>query len=95
MPLFDTPPKMTFPLILFSIGLVGFAISSKSPIGILLALELMLLGATVLVLITSTILEDTPSSLIGLIVITVAGAESAIGLSLVVALHSLRGSIQL
>lgn len=61
----------------------------------LLALELLLLGATVLMLITSVVFEDTPSSLMGLIVITVAGAESAIGLSLVVALHSIRGSIQL
>lgn len=86
---------MTFPLILFAIGLVGFAISSKSPIGILLALELLLLGATVLMLITSLVYDDAPSSLMGIIVITVAGAESAIGLSLVVALHSLRGNIQI
>lgn len=86
---------MTFPLILFAVGLVGFALSYKSPIGMLLALELLLLGASVLMLLVSLVYDDAPSSLVGIIVITVAGAESAIGLSLVVALHSLRGNIQI
>ena len=60
---------------------------------LLLALELMLLSVTLIVLTASMTYDSSAGQTIGIVFICVAGAESAIGLSVLVAYYRLRGSI--
>lgn len=86
---------MLFSIILLLIGFVGFALASKSILQILFCLELMLLAGTLVFLFASSRFADAPGSLFSLFAICIAGAESAIGLGLVVSLYRLRGSLSL
>lgn len=62
---------------------------------ILISIELMLLGATLNFIVNGIIFDDVTSQTYSVLVISLAGAESAIGLALVVAYYRLRGSISL
>jgi len=86
---------MTLPLILFLIGVLGFVLNRKNVLLMLISVELMLLAVTLLILISSYVFNDILGQTYAIYIIAVAGAESAIGLGVLVAYYRLKGSISL
>lgn len=84
---------MSLTLILFLIGILGFIFNRKNIILMLISIEIMLLAITFLILVSSINLDDLIGQTFGIYIIVVAGAESAIGLGILVAFYRLRGSI--
>ena len=86
---------MTFSLSLFLIGILGFILNRKNIILLIISLEIMLLAVTLLILISSFSFDDNMGQTFGIYIIAVAGAESVIGLSILIAYYRLKGSISL
>jgi len=84
---------MNLTLTLFLIGLLGFILNKKNILIMLISIEIMLLAITFLILISSLNIDDIVGQTYAIYIIVVAGAESAIGLGIVVAFYRLRGSI--
>jgi len=84
---------MRLSLILFLIGTLGFVLNKKNIILMLISIEIMLLSITFLILISSLSFDDILGQTLSIYIIAIAGAESAIGLGLLVAFYRLRGSI--
>lgn len=84
---------MRFALILFLIGILGFVLNRKNIILMLISIEIMLLSITFLILLSSISYDDILGQTFSVYIIAVAGAESAIGLGILVAFYRLRGSI--
>jgi NADH-ubiquinone oxidoreductase chain 4L len=84
---------MRLSLFLFLIGTLGFVIYKKNIILMLISIEIMLLSITFLILISSLSFDDILGQTFSIYIIAIAGAESAIGLGLLVAFYRLRGSI--
>ena len=86
---------MNLALILFLIGTLGFILNRKNIILMIIAIEIMLLAVTLLVLISSFSFDDNIGQTFSIYIISIAGAESVIGLSILVAYYRLRGNISL
>ena len=86
---------MIWPLILFIIGVIGFILNRKNVILMLISIEIMLLAITLFFLITSYSFDDNTGQTFGIFIIAIAGAESVIGLSILIAYYRLKGSISL
>ena len=86
---------MTFPLFIFLIGIIGFILNRKNIILLLISLEIMLLDITLIFLISSYNFDDNIGQTFGIYIISIAGAESVIGLSILIAYYRLKGSISL
>ena len=84
---------MNLSLILFLIGILGFVLNRKNIILMLISIEIMLLAITFLILISSLSFDDILGQTFAIYIIAIAGAESAIGLGILVAFYRLRGSI--
>lgn len=84
---------MKFWLILFLIGILGFVLNRKNIILMLISLEIMLLSITVLILMCSLNFDDSMGQTFAIYIISIAGAESAIGLGILVAFYRLISSI--
>lgn len=84
---------MKLSLILFIIGILGFVLNRKNIILMLISIEIMLLSITVLILLSSVCFDDILGQTFSIYIIAIAGAESAIGLGILVAYYRLRGSI--
>ena len=84
---------MLLSIILFLIGALGFVLNRKNIILMLISIEIMLLSITFLILIGSLGFEDILGQVYAIYIIAIAGAESAIGLGILVAFYRLRGSI--
>lgn len=84
---------MNLSLILFLIGILGFVLNRKNIILMLISIEIMLLSITFLILINSFIFDDILGQVFAIYIISIAGAESAIGLAILVAFYRLRGNI--
>lgn len=84
---------MSFSLLLFLIGILGFVLNRKNIILMLICIEIMLLAITFLILISSLSFDDVLGQIYAIYIIAVAGAESAIGLGILVAFYRLRGSV--
>ena len=82
-------------LILFLIGILGFILNRRNIILMIIAIEIMLLSVTLLVLIVSYGYDDNIGQTFSIFIISIAGAESVIGLSILVAYYRLRGTISL
>jgi NADH-ubiquinone oxidoreductase chain 4L len=85
--------KMNLSLILFLIGVLGFVLNRRNIILMLISIEIMLLAITFLILISSLSFDDILGQIYAIYIIAIAGAESAIGLGILVAFYRLRGSI--
>ena len=87
---------LTVSILLFAIGLV-IALSKRNSIGILMGVELML-NAVNLVLITFARFGESTMSITGhafvAFIITVAAAEAAVALALVISVYRTRGTIE-
>lgn len=80
-------------IFLFLIGLSGIFLNRKNIIIMLMSVELMLLAINFNLIIFSVFLDDILGQLFALLILTVAAAESAIGLAILVIYYRVRGSI--
>lgn len=71
-------------LLLFSIGLSGIFINRKNIISLLMSIELMLLSVNINFVTFSAFMQDLVGQVFSIFVLTVAGAEAAIGLAILV-----------
>jgi NADH-ubiquinone oxidoreductase chain 4L len=84
---------MNLSIILFLIGILGFVLNRKNLILMLISIEIMLLSITLILLISSLNYDDIIGQTYAIYIISIAGAESAIGLGILVAFYRLRGTI--
>jgi NADH-quinone oxidoreductase subunit K len=84
---------LTVAAILFTLGIFGIFINRKNVIVILMSVELILLAVNLNLVAFSSFLGDLVGQVYALVVLTVAAAEAAIGLAIVVAFYRNRGSI--
>lgn len=80
-------------MILFLLGIWGIFLNRKNIIIMLMSIELMLLAVNLNFLVFSVYLDDMLGQLFSLLILTVAAAESAIGLALLVVYYRIRGTI--
>lgn len=80
-------------IILFILGISGTFINRKNIIIMLMSIELILLSVNLNFIVFSVYLDDIIGQLFSLFVLTVAAAESAIGLAILVVLYYVRGTI--
>jgi NADH-quinone oxidoreductase subunit K len=80
--------------ILFTIGVLGIFVNRKNVIVILMSIELILLAVNINLVSFSVFLHDVVGQIYALFVLTVAAAEAAIGLAIVVVYFRNRGSIE-
>ncbi|HXU28399.1 MAG TPA: NADH-quinone oxidoreductase subunit NuoK [Bacteroidia bacterium] len=80
-------------LILFLLGLWGLFAVRKNLITILISIELLLLAVNLNFVIFSVFLDDLVGQVFALSILTVAAAESAIGLAILVIFYRIRGAI--
>ena len=85
---------LTVAAILFVIGMFGIFLNRKNIIVILMSVELMLLAVNINFVAFSSALNDLVGQVFALFVLTVAAAEAAIGLAIVVIYFRNRGSIE-
>ena len=86
---------MSLSVILFLIGILGFVLNRKNIILMLISIEIMLLAITFLILVSTLSLDDILGQTYAIYIISIAGAESAIGLGILVAFYRLRGSVSI
>ena len=79
--------------ILFTLGILGIFLNRKNVIVILMSVELMLLAVNINLVAFSAHLGDLVGQVFAMFVLTVAAAESAIGLAILVVYFRNRGSI--
>jgi NADH-quinone oxidoreductase subunit K len=79
--------------ILFTLGILGIFLNRKNVIVILMSVELILLAVNLNLVAFSTHLGDLAGQVFALFILTVAAAEAAIGLAILVAFYRNRGSI--
>ncbi len=84
---------LTVSAILFVIGIFGIFLNRKNVIVILMSVELILLAVNINFVAFSQALNDLVGQVFALFVLTVAAAEAAIGLAILVAFFRNRGSI--
>ncbi|MCE4224190.1 NADH-quinone oxidoreductase subunit NuoK [Methylobacterium sp. C25] len=84
---------LTVAAILFTLGVLGIFINRKNVIVILMSVELILLAVNINLVAFSTHLDDITGQVFALFVLTVAAAEAAIGLAILVVFFRNRGSI--
>jgi NADH-quinone oxidoreductase subunit K len=84
---------LTVAAILFTIGVFGIFLNRKNVIIILMSIELMLLAVNINFVAFSAYLGDLMGQVFALFVLTVAAAEAAIGLAILVVYFRNRGSI--
>ena len=80
--------------ILFTLGIAGIFLNRKNVIIILMSIELILLAVNINLVAFSTHLGDIVGQVYALFVLTVAAAEAAIGLAILVVYFRNRGTIQ-
>ncbi|MAY74459.1 MAG: NADH-quinone oxidoreductase subunit NuoK [Phycisphaerae bacterium] len=80
---------------LFFIGLFGILLNRKSILIILMSIEVMLLAVNLQFLLFSVYLDDIYGQVFSLFVLTVAAAESAIGLAILVCYFKVHSSIEM
>lgn len=84
---------LTVSAILFTLGIFGIFLNKRNIIIILMSIELMLLAVNINLVTFSTHLQDMAGQVFALFVLTVAAAEAAIGLAILVTYFRNRGSI--
>jgi len=84
---------LTVAAILFTLGIFGIFLNRKNVIVILMSIELMLLAVNINLVAFAAFHEDLVGQVFAMIVLTVAAAEAAIGLAIVVVYFRNRGTI--
>ena len=84
---------LTVAAMLFTIGIFGIFINRKNVIIILMSVELMLLAVNINLVAFSAFNKDLVGQVFAMMVLTVAAAEAAVGLAIIVVYYRNRGSI--
>jgi|TARA_B110000438_G_C15739788_1_gene617930 NADH-quinone oxidoreductase subunit K len=84
---------LTLAAIIFTIGIVGVFLNRKNIIIILMSIELMLLAVNINLVSFSIYLQDLVGQIFTMFILTVAAAEAAVGLAIIVIYYKNRGSI--
>ena len=84
---------LTVAAVLFVIGIFGLFLNRKNIIILLMSIELMLLSVNINLVAFSSFMNDLVGQVFTLFVLTVAAAEAAIGLAILVSFFRNRGTI--
>ena len=85
---------LTVAAILFTLGVFGIFLNRKNVIIIMMSIELMLLAVNINFVAFSLVLNDLVGQVFAMFVLTVAAAEAAIGLAILVVYFRNRGTIE-
>ena len=80
--------------VIFSLGMIGIFLNRKNVIVILMSIELILLAVNINLVSFSIFLQDIVGQVFTMLILTVAAAEAAIGLAIIVVYYRNRGSIR-
>ncbi|MCI7039873.1 MAG: NADH-quinone oxidoreductase subunit NuoK [Mollicutes bacterium] len=80
-------------VIIFLISFFGLIYNKKSILIILISIELILLSVNILFIVFSIYLDDIIGQIFTLFILTIAAAETSIGLSLLLVSYRVRGNI--
>ena len=81
--------------IIFTIGVIGIFLNRKNVIIILMSIELILLAVNINLVSFSIFTQDLTGQIFTLFILTVAAAEAAIGLAIIVVYYRNKGSIRI
>ena len=81
--------------ILFFIGLLGVVLNRKNILTILMSIEILLLAVNLNFAALSVYLDDIVGHVFVIFILTIAAAESAIGLAIITRFYNLKSSIEL
>ena len=84
---------LTVAAVLFALGIFGIFLNRKNVIIILMSVELILLAVNINLVAFSVHLQDMVGQVFAMLVLTVAAAETAIGLAIIVVYFRNRGTI--
>lgn len=84
---------LTLGAIIFTIGIIGIFLNRKNVIVILMSIELILLSVNVNLVSFSIFLNDLTGQIFTFFILTVAAAEAAIGLAIIVVYYRNTGTI--
>ena len=84
---------LTVAAVVFTLGIFGIFLNRKNVIIILMSVELILLAVNINLVAFSVFLHDLTGQIFAMLVLTVAAAEAAIGLAIIVVYFRNRGSI--
>ena len=85
---------LTLGAVIFSIGIIGIFLNRKNVIVILMLIELILLAVNINLVSFSIFLNDLTGQIFALFILTVAAAEAAIGLAIIVVYYRNKGTIR-
>ena len=85
---------LTLGAVIFTIGVVGIFLNRKNVIVILMSIELILLAVNINLVSFSIFLNDLSGQIFTLFILTVAAAEAAIGLAIIVVYYRNSGTIR-
>ena len=85
---------LTVAAILFTLGMFGIFLNRKNVIVILMSIEMILLAVNINFVAFSAYLHDVAGQILAMFVLTVAAAEAAIGLAILVVYFRNRGTIR-
>ena len=86
---------LTLAAIIFTIGIIGIFLNRKNVIIILMSIELILLAVNINLVSFSIYLQNLVGQIFAMFILTVAAAEAAIGLAIIVAYYRNKGSIRI
>ena len=92
---FEIMKYLLMSTVLFLIGIFGIFLIKKNIIIILMSIEMMLLAININFVLFSIHLDDMTGQVFALFVITVAAAESAIGLAILVVYYRIKGIVSI
>ena len=84
---------LTLAAIIFTIGIIGIFLNRKNVIIILMSIELILLAVNINLVSFSIYLQNLVGQVFAMFILTVAAAEAAVGLAIIVIYNKNRGSI--
>jgi len=84
---------LTLAAVIFTIGIVGVFLNRKNVIIILMSIELILLAVNINLVSFSIYLQDLTGQVFTMFILTVAAAEAAVGLAIIVIYYKSKGSI--
>ena len=87
--------QLTSNIFLFILSLLGLVLNRRNILITIMCIELMLLSLNLNFIIFSVYLDDFYGQIFSLFILTVAAAESAVGLALIIAYYRIRGSISM
>ena len=84
---------LTLAAIIFTIGIIGIFLNRKNVIIILMSIELILLAVNINLVSFSIYLQNLVGQVFAMFILTVAAAEAAVGLAIIIIYYKNRGSI--